>query len=107
MISGLASNTCKPSYGGTSEVNLPPASTGLHHLDAGRVGDDLVLLTEGRRDVHDPGAVLGGDVVGGEHPVGVRPAGEEVERRRVGRPTSSRAACTCAAPSGSSPSSRA
>ena len=53
-------------------------------LDARRVRDDLVLLTEGRRDVHQPGAVVGGDVVGGEHAVGVLPAREEVERREVG-----------------------
>ena len=55
------------------------------HLDARRVRDDLVLLTERGRDVDEAGAVLGGDVVGGEHAVGVRPADEEVERRRVGQ----------------------
>ena len=33
-------------------------------LDALAVGDDLVLLTEGARGVHQPGAVLGGDDVG-------------------------------------------
>ena len=29
MIGTFASNTCKPSYGGTCAVNLPWASTGL------------------------------------------------------------------------------
>src|SRR5690606_16653785 len=52
-------------------------------LDAGGVGDELVLLAEGGGDVHDAGAVVGGDVVGGEHLVGVGAAGEEVERRAV------------------------
>ena len=38
-------------------------------LDAGRVGDDLVLLTEGAGGVDEPGAVLGGDEVGREDAV--------------------------------------
>ena len=53
MICGLASKTCMPSYGGTCASNSPRESTGHDDLDAGRVGDDLVLLTEGGRDVHD------------------------------------------------------
>ena len=64
-------------------VELADVVDGHHDLDAGRVGDDLVLLTERRRDVHHAGAVVGGDVARGEHLVGVLPADEEVERRRV------------------------
>ena len=52
-------------------------------LDARGVGDDLVLLAEGGRDVDDAGAVLGGDVVRRQHDVGVRVAGEVVEGRGV------------------------
>ena len=36
--------------------------------DPGGVGGDLVLLAETRRQVDDPGALLGGDVVGGRAP---------------------------------------
>ena len=86
MIGLFASNTCMPSYGGTCASNSPLRVDRVDRLDAGGVGDDLVLLAERRRDVHDAGAVLGGDVVGGEDLVRVRlPAGEEVERRRVAR----------------------
>ena len=56
---------------------------GVDHADAGRVGDDLVLLAEGRGDVDDAGAVLGGDVVGGENLERVRMCTEEWEQRLV------------------------
>jgi hypothetical protein len=64
-------------------VELAPGVHRDDDLDAGRVGDGLVLLTEGGGDVHDAGALVGADVVGGQHPVRVRPPGEEVERRGV------------------------
>jgi hypothetical protein len=60
-----------PSYGATRRVERAVGADRDDRLDARGVGDDLVLLTEGRRDVHDAGAVLGGDVVGGQHDVRV------------------------------------
>ena len=51
-------------------------------LDAGGVGDDLVLLTERARGVDQPGAVLGGDELGREDVVGLGVADVVVERRQ-------------------------
>ena len=59
---------------------------GHDRRDAVLVGELLVLLTEGRRDVHDAGAVVGGDVVGGEHDVRLRVAEVVGERRGVAAP---------------------
>ena len=42
---------------------------GHDRFDAGGIGDDLVLLTEGAGGVDEPGAVLGGDEVGREDTV--------------------------------------
>jgi DNA adenine methylase len=47
------------------------------------VGEDLVLLAERRRDMHDASAVRSGHVVGMQHLVRARLAHEVVERRRV------------------------
>ena len=65
----------------------PAGRVDRHHGDdAGRVGGDLVLLAEGRRHVHDAGALVGGHVVRGQHPVGVGVAEEVAERRHVRPP---------------------
>ena len=82
MITGFASNTIRPSYGGTIEVNLPPGSSGCTSSMPFAVADLHVLLTESRCEVDDSGTGIGGDVVGREHPVRVRVPDEEVERRR-------------------------
>ncbi len=55
-------------------------------LDTGGIGDDHVLLTEGRRDVDDARAVLGGDIVRGQDLVGFRVPDVVAERRCVGAP---------------------
>ena len=75
MIGGLASNTCvtlvRRHQGGEHAL----AVDRVDHVDPGRVGDDLVVLTEGRCDVHEPGAVLGRDVVGRQDLEGVGRSG--------------------------------
>ena len=59
---------------GDREGEPAVGADGHDRRDAVLVGELLVLLTEGGRDVHDAGAVVGGDVVGGEHDVRLRVA---------------------------------
>ena len=68
---------------GDREGEPAVGADGHDRRDAVLVGELLVLLTEGRRDVHDAGAVVGRDVVGGEHDVRLRVAEVVGERRGV------------------------
>ena len=67
MTCGLASNTCSPAHGGTSAVNRPCSSIGHDVGMPAALHDDLVVLAEAGRHVHDAGAVLGRHEVAGEH----------------------------------------
>ena len=62
----------------------PALGVHRHHRDDPRgVAHGHVVLAEGRREVHDPRAVLRRDEVGREHAMGVVAALEVAERRRV------------------------
>ena len=86
MTSGVGVEDVQALVVGDREGEPAVGADGHDRLDAVLVGELLVLLTEGGRDVHDAGAVVGGDVVGGEHDVRLRVALVVGERRGVGAP---------------------
>ncbi len=86
------------------------AALGVHRRDghdADGVGGRLVVLAVGRRHVHDPGAVLGGDEVAAQHLKRVGGVQEVRERRQIAQAEQLVTAQTWPGSPGSSPSSRA
>ncbi len=61
-----------------------PVVDRAHHGDARRLADVEVLLAEPRSQMHDAGALVGGDEVGPEHPERAGLVGEEREEGAVG-----------------------
>ena len=74
---------------GHRRVELAGGVDRVHRLDASSIADGLVVLAECGCNVHDAGAVFGGDKVGGQHLVRVWVVwivGEESEQRHVPAP---------------------
>ena len=74
-----------PLVGGDGAVEFAARVHGRDGVDAGGIGDGLVVLAVGRRDVHDPRPVVGRHVIGRKELVCVRPSREEIEHRLVAR----------------------
>ncbi len=83
MINGSASLTNTPRQGVTSGMNVPSGSDGHQHRQVMLLGHLHVVRAKGRGNVHQAGAVLGGDEIAQDHVMGRFVRRQEGEQRMV------------------------
>ena len=83
MMAGSASLTNVPAHGADLGDEAAPQVDGVHDGQVVLQADAHVLFAEGRRDMHDAGAVGGGHVVAADHEPGSLVGLDEVVRRLV------------------------